>query len=294
MPELKITQIVADPNQPREYFNATKLATLKASIKKHGIRNPITVERQGDHYMIQDGERRFRVAKDLGLETVPVTIADSTTEAERLIIQFHIQEQHEGWLPTEKANALAKIAEAMGVSMAEACELVGMERTAKDRYVAFANLKERRHFQKTETPIHFAPSIISFKNYAKSVYRKDLAKEIPKEMENDLELAIINRIKNGEITRPRDLVRLKDSVKKDPKSLEKFITDESETIDNLFIKSKAQGAYHLRNVYNGSTHLANNIRKFMELSDVKVDSDLLSQIRGAKRAIEEFLRKFDE
>lgn len=291
--ELKIIQIVPDANQPREYFNATKLATLKASIKKHGIRNPIVVEPSGDHYIIQDGERRYRVAKELGFDKVPVTIAETSTEAERLIIQFHIQEQHEGWLPTEKANALQKIADAMGVDMREACDLVGLGKDMKERYVAFSQLAEKRMFQKYETPIEFAARINSFKKFVNKLYVEELGKNYPITMDRDIEVAIIQRIKDGTIKKHGDITRLKDSVKKDPKSLDKFINNSSVTVDELFVETKARGAYFLRQVDANAKYLAGNISKFLEIGDVKVTQDNIITLRATRRKIDEILKKVD-
>ena len=72
--EIKISDIFANPHQPRKVFDQTALKELADSISKHGVIMPIIVNQSGDKYMIIAGERRFRASKIAGLEKVPVII----------------------------------------------------------------------------------------------------------------------------------------------------------------------------------------------------------------------------
>jgi len=64
---IKLSEIVADPNQPRRTFDEASLEELSASIKEHGILQPIVVVPHEGKYMIVAGERRFRAATRAGL-----------------------------------------------------------------------------------------------------------------------------------------------------------------------------------------------------------------------------------
>lgn len=291
--EILLKDIVEDKEQPREYFNAAKLATLKSSISRHGIRNPLIVEKHGDKYLLQDGARRYRVATDLGLKKVPVVIAPATTEAERLVIQFHIQEQHEGWLPTEKAAALQKIADMMKIGVREACELIGATGGTADGYIAFSKLVEKRYFQQTEIPLVMAKPINGFKSFVRNLYTRELLQDFDPTLDRRIEKALIDRIKDGSIVNARDVAKLKDSVKKDPKSLEAFLKDRSITVDQMFTRTKAKGAFHARQVYNNSLYLAQNIKKFLEIGDVEVTEDTIKSLKQVKRDIDVLLKKVD-
>ena len=72
--QIKIGQIVADPDQPRRQFEDDALADLAASIAEHGILQPIVVTPYDDGYQIVAGERRYRAAKMVGLDKIPALV----------------------------------------------------------------------------------------------------------------------------------------------------------------------------------------------------------------------------
>jgi ParB family transcriptional regulator, chromosome partitioning protein len=71
---LPLTKIVANPDQPRRQFDQTAIEELAASIKEHGLIQPIIVTPKGDAYEIVAGERRYRASTLAGLTEVPVII----------------------------------------------------------------------------------------------------------------------------------------------------------------------------------------------------------------------------
>ena len=73
--QIKLSEIVPDPNQPRRYFDEFALNELTVSIQEHGIVQPIVVTpRSGGGYMIVAGERRFRAAERAKLEKIPALV----------------------------------------------------------------------------------------------------------------------------------------------------------------------------------------------------------------------------
>ncbi len=77
---LKTTEIVRNPNQPRRNFDEDSLLELADSIKQHGMINPLIVTPRDGNYMIVGGERRWRAAKKIDLKEVPAIIKDLTDE----------------------------------------------------------------------------------------------------------------------------------------------------------------------------------------------------------------------
>lgn len=71
-----IRKIVLLKQQPRRYFDPEKLAQLTQSVKEHGILEPLLVRPLGDGYELIAGERRYRAAKEVGLEEVPVFVRE--------------------------------------------------------------------------------------------------------------------------------------------------------------------------------------------------------------------------
>ena len=66
--ELKITDIIRDEDQPRREFNKEAIEALAASIKEHGVLQPIVVTKEEGKYKIVAGERRWRASKIVGLD----------------------------------------------------------------------------------------------------------------------------------------------------------------------------------------------------------------------------------
>ncbi|OGS37014.1 MAG: hypothetical protein A2293_02100 [Elusimicrobia bacterium RIFOXYB2_FULL_49_7] len=84
--ELPLASILKNPFQPRLSFDKEDLDNLKESIQIHGIIEPIIVRQSKGGYEIIAGERRFRAAKELGLETVPVLIREKVSDRELKIL----------------------------------------------------------------------------------------------------------------------------------------------------------------------------------------------------------------
>ena len=81
MAEIRLSDIVPNPTQPRTEFDEEALKELADSIKQLGLIQPITVKRDGEKYIIISGERRWRASERAGLESIPAYIreVDDTT-----------------------------------------------------------------------------------------------------------------------------------------------------------------------------------------------------------------------
>lgn len=72
--QIKLTEIVADPDQPRKSFDEEAIAAMAASIKAHGVLQPIVVTPFKGKYLIVAGERRFRASKLAEAERIPALV----------------------------------------------------------------------------------------------------------------------------------------------------------------------------------------------------------------------------
>lgn len=287
---LLLSKIMPDENQPRKLFEPEKLKSLKDSIKKFGVLTPITVEKIGDKYLLIDGERRYRASKDLNLDKIPAVIAEPSTEVDRLVKQFHVQEQYAGWTPTEKASTVSQLSNKLGLSVYQICELLALPNTTGRRYMAFADLLDQKNFTKNEIGIEFAPRFIGLRSLAKKLYTQELKEEFTRKMERDLETAVIHRIKEGEFSKPSQLTKLVDIFTKNPKLIAKF-TDGKTTVDSLFLESKAQATYYLRNGVNNAYYTMSNFRKFLESPDVKLSDSQILKLKETIKMIQAVITK---
>lgn len=71
---IRLTEIIADPQQPRRHFDEVSLEELADSIREHGILQPIVVTPHNGNYMIVAGERRYRAATKVGLDKIPALV----------------------------------------------------------------------------------------------------------------------------------------------------------------------------------------------------------------------------
>lgn len=127
--EVDINKIKPNPNQPRKNFDEDALKDLAASIKVHGIVQPIVLNKNADGtYMIIAGERRWRAANLCGLKTVPAIIKDYT---EKQIKEISIIEnlQREDLNPVEAAKAIKELMDEYGLTQEAVSEHIGKSRS---------------------------------------------------------------------------------------------------------------------------------------------------------------------
>lgn len=127
--ELPIGQIRGNPDQPRTVFDEAALEELAASLKAVGIVQPVVVRRQGDHYQIIAGERRWRAARLAGLKTLPAIIrqADDAQSLELALIENISREDLN---PIDTARAYACLQEDFGATQEELAGRLGRSRSA--------------------------------------------------------------------------------------------------------------------------------------------------------------------
>src|SRR5215469_515913 len=74
--QVPLERIENNPYQPRKAFDKDELASLSASIRTHGILQPLVVRQVGDRYQLIAGERRLRAARAAGKQAVPVQVVN--------------------------------------------------------------------------------------------------------------------------------------------------------------------------------------------------------------------------
>ena len=125
--EIEISKIIPNPNQPRKKFDEEALNELAASIKSHGIIQPIVVNNNDGEYMIIAGERRYRASKLLGLETIPCVVKNYT---ERQVKEISIIEnlQREDLNPIEAARAIKQLMDEYNFTQEAVADRIGISR----------------------------------------------------------------------------------------------------------------------------------------------------------------------
>ncbi|OOG46734.1 ParB/RepB/Spo0J family partition protein [Rhodanobacter sp. C01] len=107
--ELRIDEIEPNPGNPRLVFPQEELDKLMESISHEGVLVPIVVFPKDGRYVLVDGERRFRSARDLGLDKIPALVTGERTEQELLVQMFNIHLIREPWRDLPTARALGRL-----------------------------------------------------------------------------------------------------------------------------------------------------------------------------------------
>ena len=138
--EISIADIKPSPFQPRRAFAAEALDELAASIQHHGVLQPIVVRAlpQGGFELIA-GERRWRAAQQVGLQTIPVVQRDvSDREASAFALIENIQ--REDLNVVEEALGLSRLRSEFDLTQQELADLVGKSRAAIANSLRLLNL----------------------------------------------------------------------------------------------------------------------------------------------------------
>jgi ParB family chromosome partitioning protein len=138
---LPIEAIERSPEQPRKRFDDAKLDELAASIREHGVVEPILVRKQGGRYRIVAGERRWRAAQRAGLTEVPAIVREAT-DAEAFEIALVENVQRADLNAIEEAEAYQALVDDHGLTQEQVAERVGKDRSTVANALRLLKLPE--------------------------------------------------------------------------------------------------------------------------------------------------------
>lgn len=127
--DVPVDKIRENPRQPRAHFSPADLEDLIASIKQHGVMQPIVVTRQGDGYELIAGERRLRASRSLGLKTVPAIVREAN-EQEKLELALIENIQRQDLNAVEEAIAYKALVDEFSLTQDQVAARVGKSRSA--------------------------------------------------------------------------------------------------------------------------------------------------------------------
>lgn len=128
--EIPLSLIVPNPDQPRRAIEKESIEELAASIREHGVLQPIIVQPLPDgRYQLIAGERRWRAARLAGLTAVPA-IVRQVSEEERLELAIVENVQREDINAVEEAAAYRMLMERFGLTQEQVAQKVGKSRVA--------------------------------------------------------------------------------------------------------------------------------------------------------------------
>jgi ParB family transcriptional regulator, chromosome partitioning protein len=138
--QIPIEFIEANPFQPRTHFDQQQLEDLAASIRQHGVIQPITIRRVSkDKYQLISGERRWKASQLAGLTEIPayVRVANDQAMLEMALIENTHREDLDA---IEIAIGYQRLIEECGLTQEDLSEKVGRDRTTVTNYLRLLKL----------------------------------------------------------------------------------------------------------------------------------------------------------
>jgi ParB family transcriptional regulator, chromosome partitioning protein len=221
--EIPLVQIRANPYQPRKTFNDDSISELAASIKEHGVIQPIIVRSVLKGYEIIAGERRFRASQQSGLATIPAVVR-KLTDQQVMEIALIENIQREDLNAMEVAYAYQALINQFHYTQEELSVKVGKSRSHIANFIRLLQLPEeiKQYVSRGTLSMGHARAIVGIKD---DKLKKQMTEETLKNEWSVRELE--DAIKNIEVSTPKK--KTKPSEKKDP-----YINQMEETLRERF------------------------------------------------------------
>lgn len=212
--ELNLDELRPNPYQPRKVFDDEALQELAASIKEHGVFQPIIVKKSIKGYEIIAGERRFRASKMAGLTKIPAIIREFS-DSQMMEIALLENLQRENLNVIEEALAYKSMIEKLNITQDELSKKVGKSRSHITNILGLLRLP---------------------KEVQKQVIQGDLtmghARMLSKLEDNDKIIELANKIVKDSLT-VRDIEDLGTEEKKKKPIVKKQSTNEYKYVEDM-------------------------------------------------------------
>jgi ParB family chromosome partitioning protein len=139
--DLDIAQVSPNPYQPRRDITGPEFDELVASVRRHGVLQPIVARPVDGGYQIVAGERRFRAAQSAGLTTIPAVVRE-ISDREALEIALIENLRREDLNAIERAHAYARLEREFGLTRQQMAEALGGSTSAVSNTIRLLDLPE--------------------------------------------------------------------------------------------------------------------------------------------------------
>lgn len=175
--KIPIDRLVPNTQQPRQVFTPEALRDLTASIKEHGIMQPITARRLSERqFEIIAGERRWRAAQSAGLHEVPVILKNVS---EQVSLELAIIEniQRENLNPMDEAEAIDQLAQTYKLTQQQVADKLGKDRSSVANAIRLLTLPRdlREMVRTTELSAGHAKVLLGVEDFGTQI---NLAKKV--------------------------------------------------------------------------------------------------------------------
>jgi ParB family transcriptional regulator, chromosome partitioning protein len=140
--EVEVARIRRNPYQPRQTFDQGKIEELARSVAEKGFIQPIIVRQVEDGYELIAGERRFRAARHLKMEKIPVIVTEAS-DSEILELALIENIQRDDLNPMDCAQAFKQLSDEFNLTQEQIAQRVGKERASVANYMRLNTLSDK-------------------------------------------------------------------------------------------------------------------------------------------------------
>jgi ParB family transcriptional regulator, chromosome partitioning protein len=170
--KIEIARIAPNPQQPRKEFSEDSLRELTASIKEHGVIQPVTVRaRSNDTFELVSGERRMRASIEAGLTEIPAYVLDVDTDRKMLELAIIENVQRQQFNPIEEAEAYQRLIDECDLTQEEVAEKIAKDRSTITNFLRLLRLPEeiKESLRKGHLGMGHAKAVMSVPNPERQV-----------------------------------------------------------------------------------------------------------------------------
>jgi ParB family chromosome partitioning protein len=177
--EIAVSAIQPNPFQPRDQFDEESLGALADSIREVGVLQPVLVRPAGEGYELIAGERRWRAARRVGLQTIPALVreTDDSAALEQALVE---NLQREELNPLEEAGAYQQLIEDFGLTHEQIAARAGRSRAAVSNTLRLLALPPaiQRMVRERQIQMGHARALLGTPDRA---FQEQLARQVAKE-----------------------------------------------------------------------------------------------------------------
>ncbi|NQV13597.1 MAG: ParB/RepB/Spo0J family partition protein [Parcubacteria group bacterium] len=215
--EALVSKIKPNPQQPRTVMDKVPLQELAASIREHGIIQPLVVSEAVDgSYELLAGERRLRASQMIGLRQVPVVVR-SASKQQKLEVALVENVQRQNLNSVEEAQAYRRLMDEFNLTQDQVAQKVGKSRSAVTNTLRVLTLPEKMQEALAAGKISFghAKTLLSVKDVKQQekLFQEILAGQLSvRDTEESVKKVKVNVLGNGQ-SKEAEVVQLEEKLR---------------------------------------------------------------------------------
>jgi len=205
-------------------------------------------------YLLLDGERRYRTAKKLGLTQIPVKVMKQQAPTERMVMRWHLQDQHANWSLFDRARAIAFFKDCEKLTNDQIAELLGLSKSTIINWTSLLALSKR-------SQIFVIDKRIPYSSTRKIAWLTKWIAKLSSYKPEEIEMKLLKKYENGILRDSNNFWRINKILMKgkEVKQVLEFIDKEKMTMSELLANVESGFAIEIDRLIFKARNLAKGL-----------------------------------